>query len=161
MPPQNWNFKKPTKSCGGNSIKNQHTKFGGPSSIGSTSKIGGTKMRKVFPLSITLLEEIFLAPKWQISNSHNFGTISNFDMRFAASCSSCLGLSKQQLSTRLKAWKTFKIEAENDDFRKMLLQYIYSRVAVFPFQVRDRGKGRATTAIAVVRYLIKYVEKQA
>ena len=66
-------------------------------------------------------EETFLAPKWQISNSHNFGTISNFDMRFAASCSSCLGLSKQQFSTRLKAWKTFKIEAENDDFRKMLL----------------------------------------
>ena len=66
-------------------------------------------------------EERFLAPKWQISNSHNFGTISNFDMRFAASCSSCLGLSKQQFSTRLKAWKTFKIEAENDDFRKMLL----------------------------------------
>ena len=72
-------------------------------------------------LSLYLLEEIFLAPKWQISNSHNFGTISNFDMRFAASCSSCLGLSKQQFSTRLKAWKTFKIEAENDDFRKMLL----------------------------------------
>ena len=72
-------------------------------------------------LSIYLSEEIFLAPKWQISNSHNFGTISNFDMRFAASCSSCLGLSKQQFSTRLKAWKTFKIEAENDDFRKMLL----------------------------------------
>ena len=72
-------------------------------------------------LSLYLSEEIFLAPKWQISNSHNFGTISNFDMRFAASCSSCLGLSKQQFSTRLKAWKTFKIEAENDDFRKMLL----------------------------------------
>ena len=72
-------------------------------------------------LSIYLSEERFLAPKEQISNSHNFGTISNFDMRFAASCSSCLGLSKQQFSTRLKAWKTFKIEAENDDFRKMLL----------------------------------------
>ena len=42
-------------------------------------------------------------------------------MRFAASCSSYLGLSKQQFSTRLKAWKTFKIEAKMDDFRKTRL----------------------------------------
>ena len=74
----NRKFEKRKKTGGGNYVKNGHTKFQWPSSIRKIKKIGGTE---------TLKKKIqFLAPNRPISESCKIQSISNFGMRFSASC---------------------------------------------------------------------------